>query len=122
MYPQPDIQGREGAERLAGFLGWFSIGLGITSLAAPRGVARLIGARGDRTDRMILRAVGLQELACGIGILSTRRPAGWVWARVAGDAVHLTLAGRRDGLRPAGAGADGGGHREHPRHHRPGRL
>ena len=42
---------------------------------------------------MILRAVGLQELACGIGILSTRRPAGWVWARVAGDAVHLTLLG-----------------------------
>lgn len=89
--PEPDDRGREDAERLAGFLGWFSIGLGITSLAAPRGVARLIGARGDSTDRAILRLVGLQELACGIGILSTRRPAGWVWARVAGDAAHLTL-------------------------------
>ena len=40
-----------------------------------------------------MQLVGLQELACGIGILSTRRPAGWVWARVAGDAVHLTMLG-----------------------------
>lgn len=88
--PEPDRRD-EGAERLAGFLGWFSIGLGITSLLAPRGMARFIGARGDRTDRAIFQLVGLQELACGLGILSTRRPAGWVWARVAGDAVHLTM-------------------------------
>jgi len=88
---EPEVHDRQDAERLAGFLGWFSIGLGITSLLAPRGVARLIGARGDRTDRAILQLVGLQELACGIGILSTRRPAGWVWARVAGDAVHLSM-------------------------------
>jgi uncharacterized membrane protein len=90
--PGPGRRG-EDAERLAGFLGWFSIGLGITSLLAPRSVARFIGARGDRTDRAILQLVGVQELACGIGILSTRRPAGWVWARVAGDAVHLTMLG-----------------------------
>lgn len=82
-----------GAEHLAGFLGWFSIGLGVTSLLAPRSMARFIGARGDRTDRTIFQLVGLQELACGIGILSTRRPVGWVWARVAGDAVHLTMLG-----------------------------
>jgi len=91
--PEPEAQGLQDAERLADFLGWFSIGLGITALAAPRGLARTIGARGDRTDRAILRLVGLQELACGIGILSTRRPAGWVWARVAGDAVHLSMLG-----------------------------
>jgi len=91
VYPKPDTQGLEAAERLAGFLGWVSIGLGLTSLLAPRGVARLIGARGDGTDRAILRLVGLQELACGIGILSNSRPTGWVWARVAGDAAHLTL-------------------------------
>ena len=99
VYPEPDTQGREGAERLAGFLGWFSIGLGLTRSLAPRGVARFIGVRDDRTDRAILRLVGLQELACGVGILSTRRPAGWVWARVAGDVVDLALLGGGDGLR-----------------------
>jgi uncharacterized membrane protein len=89
--PEPEIQDRAGAERLASFLGWFSIGLGITSLAAPRSIARFIGARGDRTEQAILRLVGLQELVVGIGILSQRRPTGWLWARVAGDAAHLTM-------------------------------
>ena len=32
------------AQRLAGGLGWFSIGLGVAGLAAPRLLARLIGA------------------------------------------------------------------------------
>jgi uncharacterized membrane protein len=91
--PESHARGHDHAERLAGFLGWFSIGLGMTSLAAPRGLARFIGARGDRTDCALLRLVGLQELACGLGILSRRRPAGWVWARVAGDLTHLTMLG-----------------------------
>ena len=88
---EPDDRGREGAERLAGFLGWFSVGLGITALVAPRSLARSIGASEDRTDEGLLRLVGLQELACGVGILCTRRPDGWVLARVAGDAAHLTM-------------------------------
>jgi uncharacterized membrane protein len=92
VLPETD-RSRDGTERLAGFLGWFSVGLGITSLVAPRGMSRFIGTSGDDTDKAIMRVVGLQELACGIGILCTRRPAGWVWARVAGDAVHLTMLG-----------------------------
>jgi uncharacterized membrane protein len=91
VHPEPEAHGHEDAERVAGFLGWFSIGLGITALAAPQGLARFIGARGDRTDRAILRLVGLQELICGVGILTRPRPAGWVWARVAGDVTHLTM-------------------------------
>jgi uncharacterized membrane protein len=34
-----------------------------------------------------LRLYGLRELAAGIGILTQPRPAGWLWARVAGDAL-----------------------------------
>jgi uncharacterized membrane protein len=34
--------------------------------------------------------MGLREITAGIGILTNRRPAGWVWARVAGDAADLT--------------------------------
>jgi len=38
-----------------------------------------------------MRALGLRELAAGVGILSRRRPAPWVWARVAGDLLDLAL-------------------------------
>jgi uncharacterized membrane protein len=37
--------------------------------------------------------MGMRELASGVGILATRRPAGWLWARVAGDAMDLSLLG-----------------------------
>jgi uncharacterized membrane protein len=71
-------------------LGWFSIGLGVAELIAPGAVSQLIGVRSRRTSRTLLRFYGLRELAAGIGILTQRRPAGWLWARVAGDAVDLT--------------------------------
>jgi uncharacterized membrane protein len=37
--------------------------------------------------------MGLREITAGIGILTNRRPAEWVWARVAGDAADLTCLG-----------------------------
>jgi uncharacterized membrane protein len=83
--------GRE--ERLAGGLGWFSIGLGLAQVAAPGAAARLIGVPGDDKARSLMRGLGLRELAAGLGILSRPRPAGWLWARVAGDAMDLALLG-----------------------------
>jgi uncharacterized membrane protein len=80
-------------ERLATALGWFSIGLGLAQVAAPGGVARLIGVRDDDQNCRMIRAVGLRELASGVGILSRPRPAGWVWARVGGDVMDLALLG-----------------------------
>jgi uncharacterized membrane protein len=82
-------------------LGWFSIGLGLAELAAPRSVAQLIGVPDDDRSRAVLRAYGAREIATGIGILSSRPHPGWLWARVAGDALDLaTLAAamRRDGV------------------------
>lgn len=78
-------------ERLANTLGWISLGLGLAGLAAPSSVARLIGVRDDEKARETLRLVGARELVSGFGILSQRRPAGWVWSRVAGDAMDLAL-------------------------------
>jgi len=40
-----------------------------------------------------MRAVGVRELAAGVGIFTDRRPAPWVWARVAGDTMDLALLG-----------------------------
>ena len=77
-------------ERLARTLGWVSVGLGVSQLVTPRTLARLIGV----PERAALfRWLGARELASGVGILARRRPAGWLWARVAGDAVDLGLLG-----------------------------
>lgn len=81
-------------ERRAAALGWFSIGLGLAELVAPRRVAELIG--GDEDDavlRALLIGAGVRELACGAGLLSQSRPATWAWARVAGDVMDLALLG-----------------------------
>ena len=40
----PKLEGQEGnADQLARFLGWFSIGLGITEIVAPRQLSEMIG-------------------------------------------------------------------------------
>jgi uncharacterized membrane protein len=78
-------------ERIARALGWFSIALGLAELAAPRQLGRMIGIRGNPTA---LRVMGLREVASGVGILAAARPAGWLWSRVGGDAIHLALLGK----------------------------
>lgn len=80
------------AGQLARGLGWFSIGLGLAELLAPRLMARATGLDGRE---ILLRAYGLREIANGIALLVARRPAPWVWARVAGDALDLATLGER---------------------------
>jgi uncharacterized membrane protein len=83
----------EDGERLAQGLGWFSLGLGLAQVAAPGQLAQLIGVPDDDENRSLMRAVGLREIASGLGILSQPRPAGWAWARVGGDVMDLSLLG-----------------------------
>ena len=85
---------RRGGEGVAGFLGWYSLGLGIAQLVAPDSVARLIGIRPTDKARNTMRAIGMREIASGMGILSGKRQADWLWSRVAGDAMNLALLGR----------------------------
>jgi uncharacterized membrane protein len=84
---------------LRGGLGWFSLGLGAAQVAAPRFVNRLIGVDDTARNRALQRAVGVRELAAGTGIFSRPRPVGWLWARVAGDVMDLTLLGAAVGSR-----------------------
>ena len=81
-------------ERLARRLGWFSIGLGLAQITAPRSVARMIGVNDDDTSRNTLYAIGVREIASGVGILTRRHPVGPVWTRVGGDVMDLALLGR----------------------------
>jgi hypothetical protein len=82
--------GRQAETGLARFLGWFSVGLGTAELLAPTALARLIGVR---QHDVLLRALGMRELASGLGIFSGGRPAGWLWSRVGGDVMDLALLG-----------------------------
>ena len=75
-------------------LGWFSIGLGVAQIAAPRAMARLIGVPDDHTTRNTMLALGLRELTSGVGILSRPESSAWRWSRVGGDIMDLALLGR----------------------------
>lgn len=102
--------------RIASGVGWFGIGLGLFELAAPRTLARLIGleapstrwrgarrwgladlgprgTRGDPVHSLIIRGLGLREILSGVGILARPRPAPWLWSRVVGDMMDLSLLG-----------------------------
>jgi uncharacterized membrane protein len=85
------IASPENRERLVEGLGWFSIGLGLVELLAPRALSNFIGVRPQPT---LMRFLGLREIANGVGILSQPRRAEWMAARVAGDAMDLLLLGK----------------------------
>ncbi|MBN9517087.1 hypothetical protein J0H58_00990 [bacterium] len=70
---------------LATFLGLFSLGLGLWEVLAPRDVAHRTGT----PYPALVRGYGLREVAAGLMILGSRRPAAGLWARVAGDALDL---------------------------------
>ena len=90
-----DMHSTEYAHSMARGLGWFSIGLGLAEVLAPRTVTRGLGMEGNE---QLVQAYGLREIATGIGILSSDQPAPWIWGRVGGDALDMaTLAG---GLQP----------------------
>jgi hypothetical protein len=80
-------RGRTGSEQqLARGLGWFSIGLGLTEIVAPRYLERFLGVRGHAT---LIRMMGLREIATGVAILNGPHPAGALWSRVGGDVIDL---------------------------------
>ena len=53
---------------LARALGWFSIGLGVAELLAPRKLEKAIGVK--KKHNGLTRSYGLRELTAGIGLLT----------------------------------------------------
>lgn len=85
----PDVDPHT-VDEVARGLGWFSIGLGLAELFAPRTLTRSLGME-DEAE--IVRAYGLREIAAGVGLLTQRDPTPWMWGRVAGDVLDMaTLA------------------------------
>jgi len=76
-------------EQLSAALGWFSIALGVSELAAPHTVARAAGL--PNSSARLLRVLGAREIGHGISILTQPDRPTPVWSRVAGDAVDLAV-------------------------------
>lgn len=70
-------------DRLGRALGWFSIGLGVAELVAPRRFTRALRMRGHEG---LVRAYGAREIGAGVLSLSVDRNVG-LWGRVAGDGL-----------------------------------
>jgi uncharacterized membrane protein len=79
--------------KLGKSLGWFSIGLGLVELLAPRRTARMIGVQDHGGVPPLLRAFGLREIAAGVLLLSKPGEAIGPWTRVAGDLLDLAMLG-----------------------------
>lgn len=75
-------------QTLATGLAWFSIGLGAMEVFATESLCDYLGME---DQEQVVRLMGLREIASGIGILSQRRPTGWIAGRIAGDALDLAL-------------------------------
>jgi len=86
------VRARE-KDELARFLGWFSVALGTAQVAAPKAMCKAIGADEDGIAPAVMRAMGARELVQGFGILTRPRPTGWLWSRVGGDVLDLSLLG-----------------------------
>jgi len=71
-------------------LGWFSVGLGMAELLAPKTMGRMIGVGNQST---VLRMCGVREIVSGVGLLSGRAPATFAMSRVVGDVMDLALLG-----------------------------
>jgi hypothetical protein len=75
---------------LAALLGGISLGVGSTFLVAPGLAGRMLGmkpgAAPQAGSRFAVRALGIRDVAFGIGLLATRedRQAGAIWRRLFG--------------------------------------
>ncbi|HEX3245426.1 MAG TPA: SRPBCC family protein, partial [Chloroflexota bacterium] len=73
-------------------LAGLSLGLGVGALLRPRKIAELMGIRSsDHVTNAAIRAVGIREITCGMGMLCQPRWSGWPRVRLLGDAIDLAL-------------------------------
>lgn len=81
-----DVHRQTGSDRMARGLGVLSLALGAMEMVGARPIARLLGIRGQEN---FIRACGAREIMQGVGILGSKDPTPWIWARVAGDVLDI---------------------------------
>ncbi|WP_437057766.1 SRPBCC family protein [Streptomyces sp. enrichment culture] len=62
-------------------------------VVAPAGFARAVGVEDTSRHRSVTTAVGVRELAAATGLLGRPHPV-WLWGRVGGDLMDLTMLTR----------------------------
>jgi hypothetical protein len=90
-------------EKAARILGWTSIAIGVSELAAPKKIEQAMGlSNGQNTGT--LRVLGVREIMHGVDILTHKDPTTGVMSRVAGDVLDGVLLGcaAKRTRRPAG--------------------
>jgi uncharacterized membrane protein len=89
----PDCRRRR-QDWLARGLGVASLALGVPPIARPGQVTEALGIADEPRHRSAAQLVGVRELVVAAGLLLGRGRAGWLWARVAGDAIDVALLSR----------------------------
>lgn len=84
-------------------MGFVSLAIGLTEIAAPRQLERAMGIPNGQNTGM-LRVLGVREIMHGIDLLSHDDPTPGMWARVAGDVLDGAVLGlaARQTRRPGG--------------------
>jgi uncharacterized membrane protein len=81
-------------DRLMQSLGWLSLGLGIPPALQPGVFLRALGIEDIPPRRAVaVTLVGMREFAAAGGLLYLKSPA-WLWGRVGGDIMDLSMLGR----------------------------
>ncbi|HEX8324689.1 MAG TPA: hypothetical protein VF595_12350 [Tepidisphaeraceae bacterium] len=88
-------------------MGWVSLAIGLTEIAAAQPLQRLMGLKDKPQHLGILRVLGAREILHGVDLLSHRDPTPGLWSRVAGDALDGVMLGvaATKTKRPAGLAA-----------------
>ena len=74
-------------------LGWASAFLGVPQVVAPADFTRALGVGDAPRHRSAATAVGVRELVAAAGLLGRPHPV-WLWGRVGGDLMDLTMLAR----------------------------
>jgi hypothetical protein len=74
-------------------LGVASAALGVPQVTRPADFARGLGVGDAPRHRTVTGLVGVRELAAAAGLLVRPHPA-WLWSRVFGDAMDISLIAR----------------------------
>lgn len=83
----------ESAKTDAMLLGVFSYALGTWQVLRPGAVNRFMGVPDHNPNHILQRILGVREIASGTGVLFGKNTSGWLWFRVAGDVMDISIIG-----------------------------
>ncbi len=96
MLQEKTTQPSASTQAIVSGLGWFSLGLGLIEFLTPGSLARPLGM--ERRSSL-LQTYGVREIIAGLGLLMSRRPTAWLWARAFGDVLDMATVAPKLGSR-----------------------